>query len=274
MDILTIIHNCVRDPDLQRFYFGNNIDWIQVLSPWIQCSHSTLRMLVRFILGCLRPALSEENLKLLNMDDNDWRMFTTMFADCCQPPNFIANMMGTMAPIMQQLKQLVTRAPVVEGASSSAPCQDEVLSHLLQTLNYPIHDMSLSKDKITVSVDTTEDSYVFSAPEILKALENLLSTDSNIRAFESFDFLPHIKELLNHGGTEEKTAACSLLWCLVSHYPALQSKLRNEDSVLCVALKQLHSSEDYNLRLLSRCIIISVGRSCSEGEDYTFVFWL
>ena len=60
MEMLTIIHNCIRDPDLQRFYLGNMVDWIKVLSPWIQCSHSTLRMLVRFVLGYLRPGLSEE----------------------------------------------------------------------------------------------------------------------------------------------------------------------------------------------------------------------
>ena len=266
MEMLIIIYNCVRDPDLQQFYFGNRVSWIQVLSPWIECSHSSLRMLVRFVLGCLRIGLSEDSLKLLNMDANDWRIFMTMFADCCQPPNFIATMMGTMAPIMQQFSQLVAGAPVIQGASSSLPCEDQVRSHLLQALNYPLHELSVTKNDIVASIDTTDESYTFSASEILKALENFLSTEPNIQAFHSFVFLPHIKELLCHGRTEEKTAACSLLWSLTSLYPAVQIELSDKDSMIYLALKQLYDDENRNLQLLSKCITISFDRNCHEGK--------
>lgn len=190
----------------------------------------------------------------------------TMFADCCQPPNFIATMMGTMAPIMQQFSQLVARAPAIQGASSSPPCEDEVRSHLLQALNYPLHELSVTKNNIVASVDTTDNSYTFSASEIMKALENFLSTEPNVRAFHSFVFLPHIKEVLYHGGTKEKTAACSLLWSLTSFYPTVQIELRDKDSVMYLALKQLYSDESRNLQLLSKCVTISFDRNCHEGK--------
>ena len=268
MEMLIIIYNCVRDPDLQRFYYGSTVSWIQVLSPWIQCSHSSLRMLVRFVLGCLRLGLSEDSLKLLNLDANDWKIFMTMFTDCCQPPHFITTMMGTMAPIMQQFTRLIAKTPAiaVQDASSSLPCEDQVRSHLLQAFNYPLHDLSVTKNSIVASVDTTDHSYTFSASEIMKALENFLSTEPNIKAFHSFVFWPHIKELLYHGGTEEKTAACSLLWSLARLYPDLQIKLRDEDSMMYLSLKQLCDDEDCNLQLLSKCLTINVDRNCHEGE--------
>ena len=266
MEMLIVIYNCVRDPDLQHFYFGNNVSWIQLLSPWIQCSHSSLRTLVRFVLGYLRTGLSEESSKLLTMGTNDWKIFMMMFTDCCQPPHFIATMMGTMAPIMQQLSQLVARAPAVQGASSSLPCEDQVRSHLLQALNYPVHELSITKDNIVASVNTTDGSYTFSASEIMKALENFLSTEPNIQAFHSFVFLPHIKELLCHGGTEEKMAACSLLWSLARIYPALQTELRDENSMIYFTLKQLYNDGSCDLQLLSKCITISFDRNCPEGR--------
>ena len=207
-----------------------------------------------------------KSLKLLNMDENDWKIFMMMFTDCCQPPDFVATMIGTMAPIMQQLSQLVARTPANQGATSSLLCEDEVKSQLLQALNYPLKELSVTKNEIVASVDTAEDSYMFSASEIMKALENLLSTELNFRAFHSFVFLPHIKGLLNHGRTEEKTAACSLLWSLASHSPALQTELRDEESMLSVSLKQLHNNEDHNLQVLSKCIAIIFSRNRNEGE--------
>jgi len=72
MEMLTIIHNCVRDPDLQCFYFGNTISWSQLLSPCIGCSYSTFRMMPRFILAYLSSGLTEDILHLLNLDQNEW----------------------------------------------------------------------------------------------------------------------------------------------------------------------------------------------------------
>jgi len=55
-------------------------------------------MMARFILGYLRSGLNEDNLELLNMDQNDWEILMEMFADCCQPPDFVATMVCNLAP--------------------------------------------------------------------------------------------------------------------------------------------------------------------------------
>ena len=270
LEMLTIIHNCVRDSNLQHFYLGNTINWIQVLSPWVQCSHSSLRMLVRFVLGYLRPRLGEDSLELLNMDDNDWKIFMTMFKDSCQPPDFIATMVGTMTPILQQLSQLVSQVSVSDTPLSQ-PCENEVKSHLLQDMTCPIQELLVTKNEIVASIDVTENSYTFSASEIMKALENLLSTEANRQTFHSFEFLSHTKELLSHGETKEKIAVCSLLWSLVGHSPVLQAELRDEDSTLIIGLKQLHGNQNHELQLLSRCITISVHGGEDEGEKLYFL---
>ena len=262
MEMLTIIHNCVRDPDLQHFYFGNSIDWTRLLSPWVHCSHSTLRMQARFVLGYLRPGLAEDDLELLNMDKNDWNIFMTMFEDCCQPPDFRATMVGSVAPIIQQLSQIA--ASVVPG---TVPSDDDVMSKLSENLKCPVQGLSISKDEMVASFGTEENSYVYSASEVMSALENLLSTDSNLQAFHSYVFLPHIEELLNHGGTREKVAVCKLLWSLVGYSPIIQAELSSQESTLTAGLKQLHTHKDPELQLLSKCIAIKMQRGDSEGEQ-------
>lgn len=266
MEMLTILHNCVRDVDLQQFYLSNQIDWSQLLTPWIQCSHSTLRMQARFVLGYLRPGVIEDNLQLLNLDTNDWKILMKMFEECCQPPDFMTTMRGAMAPLIQQLRQLVE--PVSQAAPTLHPSEDEVLSTLLQTMEYPLHSLSVTKDKISASIDTTEHSYYFSASEIMNALENLLSVESNLQAFCSFVILPHINAVLSHGGTKERIAACSLLWSLaLLGCSSLQKELKDQFSALSICLKQLRSQGDHELQLLTKCIATKIQGDDTEGQQ-------
>lgn len=266
MEMLTILHNCVRDLNLQRFYLGNCINWTQLLTSWIQCSHSTLRMQARFVLGYIRQGLTEDSLHLLTLDTNDCKIFLRMFEECCQPPHFVTSMMGTMASVLEQIRHLVK--PATPDTPASLPSESDVLSRALQTLQYPLHELSVTKNEIVAAIDTSEDSYVFSAPEIMKALENLLSTETNLKTFHSFDFLPHIKAILSQGGIEEKIAACNLLWSLacLDSSSALRDELRDQESTLSIALKQLQSQEDHELQLLSKCVTIKV-HGGDEGEQ-------
>lgn len=261
MEMLTIIHNCVRDPDLQCFYFGNTINWSQLLSPCIGCSYSTFRMMARFILGYLRSGLNEDDLELLNMDQNDWKILMEMFADCCQPPDFVATMVCNLAPVLQQLSQIA--ASVLPG---SVPSKDDVMSKLSEQSEWQVEGLSISGNEMVASFSTEENSYAFSASEIVNALENLLSTDSNLQAFHSYTFLPHIQGLLNHGGSGEKVAACKLLWSLVGSSPIIQAELRSQESALTIGLQLLHTHRDLELQLLSKCVAIKMHGSHDEGK--------
>ena len=270
MEMLTILHSCIRDVDLQHFYLGNQIDWSQLLTPWIQCSHSTLRMQARFVLGYLRPGVTEDNLQLLNLDANDWKILMKMFGECCQPPDFITTMMGTVAPLVQQFRQLVE--PISQAAPALRPSEDKVLSTLLQSLEYPLHSLSVTKDEIVASIDTTEPSYFFSASEIMNALENMLSMESNLQAFCSFDFLPHVKAVLSHGGNKERIAACRLLWSLaLLGCSSLEEELKDQYSALSLSLIQLQSQENHELQLLIKCITAKLQGGDTEGEEHFIV---
>lgn len=96
MQLLVIVHNCVRDPDLPHLYMGYIIKWGMILSHCIKSTHSTMRIFTRFILGYAKSRLFEDESCLLDMSRNDWNLVIQLFDDCCK-------LVGSLEPIFHQL---------------------------------------------------------------------------------------------------------------------------------------------------------------------------
>lgn len=241
------------DPNLPHFYYTDVIKWDLLLAPWVKCSHYSMRLLSRFILGYLIPGLQEETLQLLDMDRNDWNIFITLLKECSQPP-FSATIYAGLNSRIEEITQLLKGFPQL----TQGDVADKETPNTIDDL--PAHFLSLTvgENEATVTVDF-DGSPCCSMPavEIVDGLSNLMTRKSNLDAFGSYSFLPHLVNLLTDGENEDKMAVCKLLLALQFDSEVIKNELCNENSCLSVLIQGLQAHDVIELQELSKCIFVN-----------------
>ena len=241
------------DPNLPHFYYTDVINWDLLLTPWVKCSHYSMRLFSRFVLGYMIPGLQEQTLQLLDMDRNDWNIFITLLEECCQPP-FSATIYAGLHSRIEEITQLLkgfpqfTRGDVVDKGTPNTI--DDLPDHLL--------NLTVSENEATVTVDF-EGNPCCSIPaaEMVTGLSNLITRKSNLDVFGSYSFLPHLVNLLTDGENEDKIAVCKLLLTLQFDSEIIKNELCNEKSCLSVLIQGLRAHDVIELQELSKCIFIN-----------------
>ena len=242
---LTIIFNCVSDPNLPRYYFGGAIKWSTVFSPWSFSTHSAPRLFSKFILSYLLPALDDSSLQLLEISGNDQGILMNLLDECSHPPDFKGTILGfsgssdLQESIMQSLREGVT----------------------LDELPASIEGLTIVDNEIKLVVDDSEcEPYCMSAIEVVGSLQNLISKKQNLFLLKEPVFMPSILRLLESGQEKEKIAASKLLLYLKSITSMSLFSIVNLDanhhSHLLKLLQQHSSSHCLELKDLCDCLLL------------------
>lgn len=259
MVILMILHNCIMDPNLPHFYYSDVINWDLLLSPWINCSHYSMRMLSRFILGYLIPGLQEKTLQLLDMDRNDWNIFIKLLEECSEPP-FTATLYSGLSSTIEEITQLVKDFPQFAKDDIAA---DEILPDTIAHLPDFVQNLTVGENELKLAINFGDNPCCsMPAVEIVAGLLNLLTRKSNLHLFNTYSFLPHLLSLLTDGEIEDKIAVCKLLLSLQFDCEVIMNELCNDDSCLSVVIKALQMHNVTELQELSKCIFVNTTTDC------------
>lgn len=251
MVILMILHNCVMDPNLPHYYYSDAINWNLLLSPWIKCTHYSMRLLSRLVLGYLIPGLQEEVLQLLDMDRNDWNIFIKLLKECSEPP-FSATLYSGLCSTIEEVTQLVQGFP--QFAKSDVATEEISI----EDLPGHVKNLIVDENELKLSVDFDNNpSCSLPAAEIVTGLSNLVTRKSNLRLFGSCSFLPCLLSLLTNGEVEDKIVVCKLLLSLQFDCEVIKNELCNDESCLSAIVKALHMHSVIELQELSKCIFIN-----------------
>ena len=242
------------DSNLPHFYYSDVIKWDLLLSPWINCSHYSMRILSRFILGYLIPGLQEETLQLLDMDRNDWNIFIKLLDECSESP-FTATLYSGLSSTIEEIAQLVKEFPQFAKGDVAA---DEISPDTITNLPDLVQNLTVGENelKLTINFDNNP-CCSMPAVEIVAGLSNLLTRKSNLDLFNTYSFLPHLLSLLTDGETEEKIAVCKLLLSLQFDCEIIKNELCNDDSCLSVVIKALQMHSVTELQELGKCIFVN-----------------
>lgn len=256
-----ILHNCLRDPELPRYYVSKVIKWEVLLSPWLQSSHSTMRLMSKFILGHCHNSLAAKDKDLLAMDDNDLNLIIDLIQRGSEEP-FAADMMGPLvAPFIQLLADVATLT-----ASNPHKGQES-----LSSLPFELSDICVSDNQFTASIDqdkVSQSGYTLSVCEVLNTIENLMTVESNHRLLHHKEFCPLLLKILANGGYEEKLAVSKLVWSLSHCSAAFQAELNVADSALSLALECQHD-DNTELNTLRKCATLTA-KVITSPDDGTF----
>lgn len=266
--MLMILHNCIMDPDLPRYYSGGSINWELVLSPWIRCSHFCMRLLARFSLSYVRCGLQDETLELLDMDTNDWNIFMKMLEECSQPP-FSATLVIKFESVIQQIAKLATDFPELFSG-------DEC--NMKQVLPSCIESVTVEENHLVAKLDLDKSDEDFScmipASEVIGGLSNLVTRGKNLQLLSKSSCLQYLVALLTDGDIEDKITVCKLLLTLRLNSKFIQDELTYTNSTLFCLLTALHTHDAPELQKLSRCIMFGSKGNVGQLKSYTSIYCL
>lgn len=107
---ITVIYNCVRWGDFPPFYYSH-VNWVNVITPWLQSPHEAIRMNCKFLLAYLVPALPEDELVLMNLTKEETACLLGMLTAATKSPDFTAEGFGysySAAELVAILERLIS----------------------------------------------------------------------------------------------------------------------------------------------------------------------
>ena len=107
---ITVIYNCVRWNDFPPFYYSH-VNWVNVITPWLQSPHEAIRMNCKFLLAYLVPALREDELALMNVTEEETACLLAMLTAATKSPDFTAEGFGysySAAELVAILERLIS----------------------------------------------------------------------------------------------------------------------------------------------------------------------
>ena len=123
---ITILYNCVRWNDFPPFYYSH-VNWVNVITPWLQSPHEAIRMSCKFLLGYLVPALPEDKLALMNLTEEETACLLAMLTAATKSPDFTAEGFGysySAAELVAILERLVSTTVNFEVLAKPAILSD------------------------------------------------------------------------------------------------------------------------------------------------------